>query len=81
MAKEKAKGKCGCMPAMGIVALILGVVGLYSIILGIKTQWTSELIYNNWAAMLYYAIGVLVMALAKVSKYHAYCKCNMHKMN
>jgi len=75
-----AKDKCRCMPGMGIVALILGVVGLYSIILGIKTQWFSELIYNNWIAMLYYVIGILVIALAKMSKYHAYCKCNMHKM-
>lgn len=68
------------MPGMGIVALILSVVGLYSIILGIKVQFMSALVYNNWTAMLYYAIGVLVMALAKMSKHKAYCNCEMHKM-
>jgi hypothetical protein len=75
------KDKCKCMPLMGIVALILGVIGLYSIILGIKTQLSSSLVYNNWWAMLYYLVGILLMACAKMSKYHAYCKCNMHKMN
>jgi divalent metal cation (Fe/Co/Zn/Cd) transporter len=76
-----AKDKCRCMPGMGIVALILGVVGLYSIILGVKTQLASSLVYNNWWAMLYYLVGILVMACAKMSKHSAYCKCNMHKMN
>jgi len=80
MAKEKAKGKCGCMPGMGIVALILSVIGLYSIILGIKLQWNSLLVYNNWMAMLYYLIGILLMACAKMSKHSAYCNCNMHSM-
>jgi hypothetical protein len=81
MAKEKAKEKCECMPLMGIVALILGVVGIYSIILGIKVQLASVLVYSNWMAMLCYAVGILVISLAKVSKHHAYCKCKMHKMN
>ena len=78
--KEKSTDKCGCKPGMGIVALILSVVGIYSIILGIRTQWASDLVYTNWAAMLYYAIGVITMALAKMSKYHAYCRCDMHSM-
>lgn len=77
---EKHKG-CGCMPGMGILALILGVIGLYSIVLGIKTQLFSDLVYNNWAAMGYYLIGILLMAVAKISKYHTYCKCDMHKMH
>jgi hypothetical protein len=81
MAKSKSSEKCGCMPGMGILALILSVVGIYSIILGIKTQWASAVTYSNWMAMVYYLVGVLIMALAKLSKYHAYCKCDMHKMN
>ena len=80
MVKVKAKDKCGCMPGVGIIALVLSVVGIYSIILGIKTQWASGLVYNNWLAMVYYLIGVLVMALAKISKHKAYCNCDMHKM-
>lgn len=82
MAKQNVKGKCGCMPGLGLVALILSVIGLYSLILGIRTQWYSfTLVYNNWMAMLYYAVAVIAMALAKMSKYHAYCKCDMHQMN
>jgi hypothetical protein len=77
----RGKEKCGCQPGLGIVALILCVIGLYSIILGIKTQFASALIYSNWTAMIYYLIGVLFMALAKISKHHAYCKCSMHKMH
>jgi len=80
MAKEKTE-KRGCAPWMGLLALILAVVGIYSIILGIKTQFASELVYNNWMAMVYYLVGILVMAMAKLSKVHAYCKCNVHKMN
>ena len=81
MVKEKAKDKCKCMPGLGIVALVLSVIGFYAIILGIKTQLYSPLVYNNWVSMLYYALGILVMALAKVSKHNAYCKCNIHKMD
>jgi hypothetical protein len=76
----KGNDKCGCAPGMGIVALILGVVGLYSIILGIKTQWMSDLVYSNWMAMVYYLVGIVVMAMARLSRYHAFCKCDMHKM-
>ena len=78
MAKEIAKDKCGCSPWMSIVALVLGVVGLYTIILGVKTQWASALVYNNWTVMLYYLVGVLLIALAKMSKHCAHCKCEMH---
>jgi hypothetical protein len=83
MAKEtaKTKDKCGCMPCMGFLALILGVIGIYSIILGIKTQWASMLTYSNWMAMIYYLVGVLAMAMAKLSKHHAYDKCDMHRLN
>lgn len=80
MAKGKSEEKCGCSPGMGIVALILGVVGLYSVILGIKTQWMTDLVFSNWMAMVYYLVGIVVMAMAKLSKYHAFCKCDMHKM-
>lgn len=80
MAKEQTKEKCGCKPIMGLVALVLGVVGLYAIILGIKTQWDSALVYTNWMAMVYYLVGLVFMACAKMSKHHAYCKCDMHKM-
>ena len=79
--KTKAKEKCKCMPGFGIVTLVLSVVGIYSIILGIKTQFDSGLVYNNWMAMLYYALGILVMALAKITKYKAYGNCDLHKMN
>ena len=40
----------------------------------------STLVYNNWQAMVYYLAGILAMALAKMSKHQAYCKCDMHKM-
>ena len=80
MAKQKSMEKCRCMPGMGIIALILSVIGLYSIILGIKTQLISALVYNNWMAMLYYLVGIILMVFAKMSKYNAYYKCNMHKM-
>lgn len=81
MAREKTGGKCGCVPGMGLIALILGVVGLYSIILGIKIQLTSALVYNNWMVMLYYLVGILLLACAKISKHHAYCKCDVHRMH
>jgi hypothetical protein len=81
MVKEKAKDKCKCVPGLGLIALILGVVGIYSIILGIKTQFSSALVYNNWMAMLDYVIGIAAIGLAKISKHNAYCKCDMHKMN
>ena len=79
MAKEKTSNKCKCVPGMGLLALILAVVGLYLIILGIKAQFMSTIIYTNWMVMLYYLIGILCIALAKLSKHHAYCKCDMHK--
>ena len=79
MAKEKTD-KCKCMPGMGLVALILAVIGLYVIVLGVKTQLSLAMVFDNWMAMLYYLIGVLVLACAKMSKHCAYCKCDMHKM-
>lgn len=80
MAKDKTD-KCKCVPGMGILALILAVVGLYSIILGIKTQFALDVVYTNWSAMLYYLVGILLMACAKISKHSAYCNCSVHKMD
>ena len=80
MVDKKSKDKCGCRPLMGIVALILSVVGIYAIILGIKIQFLMPAIYTNWYAMLAYLVGICFMAVAKVSKHHAYCMCAMHKM-
>ncbi len=80
MAVKKAKEQCECKPGMGIIASILSVVGIYSIILGIKVQWAGASDYTNVLAMVYYLIGVLVMALAKMSKHKAYCNCEKHKM-
>ena len=80
MAEKKSKEKCGCMPFLGIVALVLSVVGWYSIILGIKLQLMMAAVFSNWYAMLCYLVGILLMAIAKISKHHAYCKCDMHKM-
>lgn len=74
------KDKCNCKPGMGIVALILAVAGFYSIILGIKTQWASSVVYNNWSAMLYYLIGIVVLAFAKISKWKAFNCCDAHKV-
>jgi len=79
MARE-TKDKCNCKPGMGIVALILAVVGLYTIMLGIKMQFASALVYNNWMVMVYYLVGILIIALAKMSKHKAYCNCEMHRM-
>jgi hypothetical protein len=80
MAKEKTE-KCKCVPGMGILALILAVVGLYSIILGIKIQFISPAVYTNWATMLYYLVGIILMAFAKMSKHIAYCNCKLHEMH
>ena len=74
------KDKCGCKPGMGIVALILAVIGLYSIILGIKTQLLSLAVYNNWLVMIYYLVGIALMSLAKMCKWKAYGCCDMHKI-
>ena len=81
MAREKTNGRYGSMPGMGLIALILGVIGLYSIILGIKTQLASELVYNNWTVMIYYLVGISSLVCAKIIKHHAYCKCDAHKMH
>ncbi len=74
------KDKCNCKPGMGIVALILAVVGFYSVILGIKTQLASSAVYNNWSAMLFYLVGIVVLVLAKKSKWKAFNCCDAHRM-
>jgi len=76
MAEKKTDAKCMCNPWMGIVALILGVAGLYSIILGIKIQFIVPAIFTNWYAMLAYLVGFILMALAKMSKWKAFGCCN-----
>lgn len=80
MVEKKSKEKCECKPMMGIVALILSVVGLYSIILGIKFQFVIPAIFTNWYSMLCYLVGIVLMAFAKMGKYHAYERCDVHKM-
>ena len=80
MVERNSKDRCECKPGMGIVALILSVVGLYSIILGIKFQFVIPALFTNWNAMLCYLIGIALMAFAKMSKHKAYCNCDMHKM-
>lgn len=80
MAKEKSMEKCGCKPWMGLVALILAVIGFYLVIAGIKTQLASNLMYD-WSVILYYLIGILLLAFAKVSKHKAFYGCNLHRMN
>jgi hypothetical protein len=80
MVEKKSKEKCGCMPWMGIVALVFSVVGIYSIILGIKFQFLMPQIFNNWYAMLCYLGGIILMAIAKIGQHHAYCKCEKHRI-
>jgi hypothetical protein len=74
MIKTKLKEECKCIPGMGIVALILSAVGIYSLVLGLKTQWFSAVVHTNWTAMAYYFIGIFLTALAGISKSHSYCR-------
>lgn len=80
MVEKKSKDKCNCKPLMGVVALVLSVVGIYSIVLGLMFQFSGYALFTNWPAMLAYLVGVCSMTLAKMSKYKAYGQCAMHKM-
>ena len=63
--KKRVKCKCG-MATCGIIGALVMTIGFYSIILGIKTQWMSSLLYNNWMAMLYYLIGIISVGGVKM---------------
>jgi hypothetical protein len=69
-----AKEKCACGALCYVFSLIVGVVGLYSLVLGFKTQWTSALVYNNWMAMLYYLVGILLLCGVKMHIWKSHMK-------
>ena len=75
MAKNEAKCKGG-MLSCGLVGSVLMVIGFYSIILGVKTQWMSSIVYNNWMAMLYYLVGIILVTSVKMHMMHAHCVLN-----
>ena len=68
------KGKCSNSVLCAIISIILLVVGIYSLILGIKTQWMSDLMYNNWMAMLYYLVAIILIGGVKMHMYKVHMK-------
>jgi hypothetical protein len=68
--------KCNCNVGFIVLAVILGTLGIYSLATGFISH------FNYRAAgvvLLWYFVGVVLMALAKMSKYKAYCGCSAHK--
>ena len=68
------KGKCNNIILCGLIFLVLTVVGLYSIILGIKVQFGSALVYDNWMAMVYYLVGIFLISGIKMHMYKVHMK-------
>jgi len=76
-----AKGmKCSCAPAdflKMIVAVVIIAVGLYTLIMGIQMQWAG----GKWMnAILWDALGLLIIHIGKVFKCSSGSSCQVHSM-
>ncbi len=77
-AQRQAKGgKCNCNVGFVVLAIILITLGIYSVANGFISH------FNYRAAgvvLLWYFIGVVLLALGKLAKWKAYGECSAHNM-
>lgn len=75
-AKRTSSGKCGCNPGWTLIALILFTIGLYGVAGGFIAQFGGA---SYQTVLPWYFIGLLVLLLAKMSKWKAHGMCTVHK--
>ena len=80
MPKGVKEGKCGCNPAWMIVGWIIGALGIWALVGGFATQFTSAAPTSvNPNILGWYFVGLLLIGLAKMSKWKACGRCCTHK--
>jgi hypothetical protein len=78
---DARSGKCRCNPAFLVVGWILGAVGLWALVGGFATQFTSASPAAFNANVLgWYFAGLLLIGLAKMAKWKSCGTCTAHKM-
>ena len=78
MKDKKEKSECECKPWRIVVAIVLCVIAIYLFFQGIVIQLIYGVFQYNWSAMIYYLVAVVLMALAKMAKWHGQGMCSMH---
>jgi len=78
--EAKASGKCKCNPAFMVLGWILGALGLWALVGGFATQFTSAApTVVNVNVLGWYFAGLLLVGLAKMAKWKACGCCSVHK--
>ena len=76
-ARSARSARCTCNPGFMILAVILFTLGIYSIAAGFIAQF-------NYAAagpvLVWYLIGVVLIAIAKMAKWKSFTSCPAHTM-
>jgi hypothetical protein len=76
---EPRSGKCSCNVAWLVVAWILGALGIWSLVGGFATQFASSApTAVNYTVLGWYFVGLLLVGLAKMSKWKSCGGCGMH---
>ncbi|HLC67387.1 MAG TPA: hypothetical protein VJI12_00735 [archaeon] len=74
-------GKCTCNLAFMVVTWIIGAVGLWALVGGFATQFTSAAPTSvSYNVLGWYFAGLLLVGLAKMAKWKAHGNCTVHKM-
>lgn len=81
MPKETSKGKCSCNLGYMIVAWILFAVGLWVLVGGFATQFSSGApTMFNGTILGWYFVGILIVGVGKMVKWKAHGACPVHRM-
>ncbi|MCX6815762.1 MAG: hypothetical protein NT120_02840 [Candidatus Aenigmarchaeota archaeon] len=77
----KASEKCTCNWGYIIVAWILGAIGIWALVAGFATQFTSGYpTAVNTTVLVWYFVGLLLVTLAKMLKCKSFGACTAHGM-
>lgn len=71
--------KCKCNPTWMVVGWILGAFGIWALVAGFATQFTSAAPASvNYNVLGWYFAGLLLVGLAKISKWKSCGACGVH---
>lgn len=81
-AKPASKSKCNCNLALMVVAWILFALGLWALVGGFTTQFSSGAAATavNGAVLGWYFLGILLVGVGKMVKWKSHGNCAVHKM-
>lgn len=79
-AKAMPAAKCSCTPAnfiWVIIAVLIMGIGLWFLVGGVQGQWSGD---QTWqVAIIWYALGFLILGIGKMFKWKACSRCSVHR--